>query len=405
MFGKLAIILAWMLTPAHAQLHLITGSPMPNFPTKFAAGLLQVRDDGTLRSLAALAQGCPKKVCGPEDGGASWITASYDGGIALVLSDRIVVLDLRKAAAVKTCAPPPGLPGSSWLHQWLLDTPSSGPVFALGFYDPEQRRSSLVGLRTDPSTPCDKSVVALDPIDLRYIAALGRSGIGSIGIWDGINLGVGVDARGDVTNRFGGASVPYGYEVPSVDLEGLKPLHSGIAMNNSEIMVLSLSENASNSRVLVFRKKDQVWRRVPLPAQRVLDPNAPPPSPPMRAFGHFIAMAEVQPRNAQNLQSAGSSEWRRGPSKTGPDVALLINDYRDVFPGRLHLYDVDSERSYTIDTNQGDSEILLVENGTIYYRASDRLYSAPITETGIGRPRLLATDDAIRDAHWAFTKH
>lgn len=34
----------------------------------------------------------------------------------------------------------------------------------------------------------------------------------------------------------------------------------------------------------------------------------------------------------------------------------------------------------------------------------DRLYSAPITEKGIGAAHLIATDEAIRDAHWAFIK-
>ena len=55
-----------------------------------------------------------------------------------------------------------------------------------------------------------------------------------------------------------------------------------------------------------------------------------------------------------------------------------------------------------ITTDQADSEILLIEKGVVYYRVSDRLYSAPITATGIGTASLLATDEAIRDAHWAF---
>ena len=76
-----------------------------------------------------------------------------------------------------------------------------------------------------------------------------------------------------------------------------------------------------------------------------------------------------------------------------------------MFPGRLHLYDVTNERVYTIATNQGDSEVLLVENNIVYYRVSDRLYSAPVTEKGIGAARLLASNEAIRDAHWAFIKH
>jgi hypothetical protein len=83
-----------------------------------------------------------------------------------------------------------------------------------------------------------------------------------------------------------------------------------------------------------------------------------------------------------------------------PDLKYLLSHYKDVYPGRLHLYNVYTEKIYTISTKQADSEILLVDNATVYYRASDRLYSAPITENGIGEARLLATDEAIRDAHW-----
>jgi hypothetical protein len=66
---------------------------------------------------------------------------------------------------------------------------------------------------------------------------------------------------------------------------------------------------------------------------------------------------------------------------------------------------VATDRHYTITTNQGDSEIILVDNDTVYYRVSNRLYSAPIPATSIGAAKLLATDELIRDAHWAFLKH
>ena len=56
-----------------------------------------------------------------------------------------------------------------------------------------------------------------------------------------------------------------------------------------------------------------------------------------------------------------------------------------------------------LTTNQGDSEILLIANGVVYYRVSKRLYSVPISDGGLGRSRLLVEDRLIDDAHWAFT--
>jgi hypothetical protein len=49
--------------------------------------------------------------------------------------------------------------------------------------------------------------------------------------------------------------------------------------------------------------------------------------------------------------------------------------------------------------------ILLAENRTVFYRVTNRLYSAAIEGTSIGAAKLLATDDLIEDAHWAFIKH
>lgn len=87
----------------------------------------------------------------------------------------------------------------------------------------------------------------------------------------------------------------------------------------------------------------------------------------VRGFGSFLALAEIWPKSNQ-------------------------------------VYDASSEKTYTIVTGQADSEVLLVENGTVYYRSADKLYSAEIGEDGLKPARLLATSELIRDAHWAFTK-
>jgi len=59
----------------------------------------------------------------------------------------------------------------------------------------------------------------------------------------------------------------------------------------------------------------------------------------------------------------------------------------------------------SITTNQGDSEVLLVDRQTVYYRASDRLYSTDLTPDGFSKPHLLVKAEPVRDAHWAFMEH
>jgi hypothetical protein len=408
MIRNVAMILAWSLT-SQAQVHLITGSPVPSSSQGFAAALHEVRDDGSVRLVAEIVAPCPnpKMPCDSKQGGVGWIAVSYDAGIAIFVGGKISVVDLQKASIVKTCPPPAGPPNSSWLNQWLLDTPSYGPVLALAFSGAHP--ASLVGLRTTASLPCERSAVSMEPVDLRYVSALGTSGIADIGVREGINIGVGIDDRGSLVNRFGGGLVPYGYDVPASLREGLpSPPYTSIIANDSEIMLLFLSDREGwNRRILAFRKRDRTWHAIPLPAQ-VRPASAPAgthaPSMPVRAFGHFVTLVEAHLRDAQNTESAGASEWRDGSTRSGPDVAYMFQNYSDVFPGRLHIYDVETRLEYVIDTKQGDSEVLLVDSGTVNYRASDRLYSVPITENGLGSARLLATDYTIRDAHWAFIK-
>jgi hypothetical protein len=394
MTKQLLSALIAVLPAAHAQLHLITGTPLSNSSRRFPSELLLVGDDGEVRAVADLA---------PQPPGAAWITVSYDLGIALIQSDRMVVLDLGKAQVVKSCPFVPGPAHTVWVYRWLLSMPSRRGVLAEEFAHSEDKGSLLRGTLIDPKVACGNSYVSLEPADLRYVAAHGSPLIASLGDYDAGGLYTHLGASGELLESRSGLQFSYGYTVPPEQLAGLKRPYAGIAVSNSEILVLGISDGGRGPdyRDLALRKRDNTWHRVPLPAVP-WKPDGQPPVAGVRGFGHFVAMAEVRPKDAQNPESAGSGEWMEGQRKTGLDQAAIFRLAKVVFPGLLHLYDVDTDRSYTISTNQGDSEIVLVENNVVYYRVSDRLYSVPITGNGLGESHLIAKDDAIRDAHWAF---
>ena len=83
-----------------------------------------------------------------------------------------------------------------------------------------------------------------------------------------------------------------------------------------------------------------------------------------------------------NGRDVSTGEFKE--ARTGPSLSLRLGMGSLIYPGVLHLYDVETEKSYTITTRQADSEIVLVEGGSVYYRINNRLYSAPILGTGTG---------------------
>jgi hypothetical protein len=70
------------------------------------------------------------------------------------------------------------------------------------------------------------------------------------------------------------------------------------------------------------------------------------------------------------------------------------------YPGVLMLYHPGTNRTIEIQTNQGDSEVLLVKNDMVYYRVLDTIYKAKITGTTLGAAEKLAQDPNICEVHW-----
>lgn len=144
----------------------------------------------------------------------------------------------------------------------------------------------------------------------------------------------------------------------------------------------------------------------------------------LRAFGKYVAVTERHLKKAVQAQlkahpgtvyvdeevmkkerSAGEDQWRTNPGPLGPNLVASFANSASVYRGRLHIFDADTGDLFRIDTHQGDSEILLIDSGNVYYRVSNGIYTARISHDGVGRSRLLIRDDAVSDAHWAFLRH
>lgn len=404
--------LGWLflaLVPLNAwgQLYLIAGTPENDRTEQYGSGLIQVRDDGAVKLVKRLT---------PGSQGLEYVAISYDLRKAVIVPNDIlnrdkavVVVDLDRGDVIKECVRPAAEKLYAMVGKWLADIPGQGPVLVWMLVGDSPDIPQTFGMLLDSSRSCEDSFPGVTEASLGHISIHGTAG------W-GFDEGtyVAMD-HGDARRPFQSGAVA-AFDVTTIP----QNLRNGVdapwvISNNRKVLVLDTKNRDSTiHNTLVFRKRDRTWLRIPAPSGILLQ----------RAFGSFVVLTEApynratlaqfkkntgtitMTRNAADEQSAGAAEWRDHDSEFGPNIRdhFEFEDPR-VFSGRLHVFDVETERLLTIETHQADSEVLLIENNTAYYRVSDRLYSAPINEKGIGAAKLIAKDELIRDSHWAFIKH
>jgi hypothetical protein len=384
----LAAVLA---SPLFGQLHLITGSPNPDEipPGGYESAVFRLKGDGSLTRAATIV---------PAAIGSEWIVESQSMR-KMVVGQRfpkpIVVFDFDKVAIVKQCDEPERI---NWApaDRWLVDSVTRGPVLAM------DRGSSIhpldehiLGMVLDPLVPCDKSFAVMDTGELSQVSTSGIAGVADIG---------GRDVMSVVLHRKTGkleifspnGPAFFDQDLPMEMFAGMDVPWTHILVNNPEVMAVSITDygKSGEQRLVVLRKRDKTWLRVPKVSEKFA----------VRGFGAFLAITAAQTKDARLPESAGRAEWGAPRTNKGPDVAERMDAFPVAYPGRLHLYDATTGLVRSLTTNQGDSEILLVDGQAIYYRASGRLYSAEFTATGFGEPHLLAKAEEVRDVHWAFMK-
>ncbi len=133
-------------------------------------------------------------------------------------------------------------------------------------------------------------------------------------------------------------------------------------------------------------KKSEQW------SSMVIDGNLPN----LRAFGRWVATEQ-----RMRVDNAGVSPpkiFLRQDKFLTADARAYVGRYRQ--SGKMTLINPIEKRTIKIDTNQPDSETLLVDNEKVYYRVNDELYSADIGQSSLENIKLMVKDKRIFDVHW-----
>lgn len=177
-----------------------------------------------------------------------------------------------------------------------------------------------------------------------------------------------------------------------------------LSISNDAISVLDVFKDRAGSNtdpaghitLWIYNKAAKTWRTETFNGG----------SSSMRAFGSWIAINTGELKPNRHPKDGGvhvDPNERESPGSVlrHPKVDVLFRDANQYFPGEMVLYDSKSGKKYPIKTDQGDSEVLLVDGTTVYYRVNDTLYRADISSLGSPVP-ILNDDSIVPFAHWAF---
>lgn len=220
------------------------------------------------------------------------------------------------------------------------------------------------------------------------------------------------DNKLHISKGFGQSIGPlYNFQPPDSLLSGIKGLVSA-AVNNKNALVIWLDETdpskakTGNSKILILNKRNNEWYKYKIYGNYLS----------MRGFGEWLT-GEVVAKNAGSyFKSRGTySSYNYGKNHPGfvdrkrstgiwgevfDDRAETFGNY---YTGILYLLNVSTLKYIEWNTNQGDSEILLVQDEIVYYRVNDKIFKAPIIEgSKLGKIELMVQDKRVPDIHWAF---
>jgi hypothetical protein len=400
----LTLVLSFVLEAQNnRQLYLVTGYTTRNGPQKVASNLFKVDPIGHALNLVAEL----------VDGKTGSLSTNVDHERRVIA----VMSGVNEAVAFSMDAPdatrrfPIPHDGFQTLASFI-DVPRGGVALALQTLT-SSGKESLIGLNLAPLDPAARP---------RELAWDSYKTIRTEGWWSPGDQNGAIELWIRNGKAFSKQSVSFSDKLIN-EVELAVPIPKGSAseidgrswrifINNDEIFVLfrlfdppsGPAGTIGKMTLYIYDKKTRNWRTEAFDGELSS----------FRGFGSWIAVNQAEanyvvvngtaqpkpvvkesPGKAERQQILDPEDWYR-------DQAPIDSLFENYFPGIIHLYDVRSGRRYRIDTGQGDSEVLLVDGNTIYYRVNDKLFRADIGPSAIQNPVQIVRNPNVQFAHWAF---
>ncbi len=180
-----------------------------------------------------------------------------------------------------------------------------------------------------------------------------------------------------------------------------------VLVNTDRILALHLYEQVKNkevtlSKIRVFDKENQSWHEFELETDWIV----------MKNYEKLLA-GNLKIKLNDPLRNTGANSGKvliKGKTKYGPsyiDHFINYDDWNYSASGDLFIYSIESNKMLTWNAGHIDSEVLLIQDETVFFRADDTVYEVEIDfkrNKFNSQPLIVIKDDRIRDVHWAFLR-
>ncbi|MEM8895470.1 MAG: hypothetical protein AAGC88_12890 [Bacteroidota bacterium] len=191
------------------------------------------------------------------------------------------------------------------------------------------------------------------------------------------------------------------YEMPFEDRFG-KYARQLVPINNQKIFVVAGNrqlgkEDLGTYDLKILQKENNQWHKKQLKGDLLK----------VRGFEEWVG-GYVFNEPLEDRELPGSEEWTNRESGLSPAErwGLLNKNQEPAYAlGILYIYNTVTKQYYEWNTNQADSEVILIWKSKVIYRSYDQLYQADIREDGqlgLTNKQLLVEGDVVPDIHWAF---